>query len=41
LEQHHRRLERELNTLLKRRILPAEKMRKKILQRKSLPRRTG
>jgi len=37
LEQHHRRLERELSTLLKRRILPAdEEMRKKTLQKEKL-----
>lgn len=37
LEQHHRRLERELNTLLKRRILPAdEEVRKKTMQKEKL-----
>ena len=36
-EQRHRRLERELNELLKRRILgPQEEMHKKILQKEKL-----
>lgn len=37
LEQRHRQLERELNTLLKRRILPPDdEVRKKTLQKEKL-----
>jgi uncharacterized protein YdcH (DUF465 family) len=37
LEQHHRRLERELSALLKRRIMPADdEVRKKTLQKEKL-----